>query len=174
MVLLCAEKKADYLHELFALQHFIANCDGPANITTEVVEDRVSIDFEDGIDPKENAFVELFDYNGSLAKKIPLKLSSLEEVELFRLCRNRISKKIIETEIINKKSRFFSKVDKYIFYPGNNYDARYTSNVRHIVTLSSNYCWTGEVITVTTAATVNTIHDYALPSLQQLLASMSI
>uniref|UniRef100_A0A7S4ILN4 Uncharacterized protein n=1 Tax=Vannella robusta TaxID=1487602 RepID=A0A7S4ILN4_9EUKA len=164
----------DFMHELLSLQCFINNCDGPADITSAVAEDTDTIDFEDGLDKKETAFIEIFDYNTALCAKIPLTLSAVEKIELERLCRNRMSKKVIENEIINKKSKFFSKVDKVILCPGNSVNDRFTADKRHVVTISSNYSWNGEVINIHTAITVNTISNYSLPNLQQLLSSLSI
>ena len=122
------------------------------------------------IDGEDAAFVELFNYNESLAKKIPLEMNSFDKVELERLCRHRVSKNVIRNEIINAKSKFFSKVDKYIVYPGNSVNERFSAKKRHVITISSNYSWNGSVIKVHTAATVNTISNYSLPNLQQLLA----
>ena len=175
-MLISSEHRAEFLQELLGLQHFINNCDGPANITSKVVEDSVALDYEDGIDKPETAHTEVFDYNETLAHKIcdVMELSSFEKVELERLCRNRVSRQYISNEILGNRSKFLSKVDKFIVYPGSGFNDRFTAKERSIITISSNYSWNGEAIKIHTAITINTIHDYSLPTLQQLFNSISI
>lgn len=172
MVFISAEKKAEYLHELMALQHFISSAEEPVKIETEVYEssERIEYEREEGL---ETGIAHIFDYNLTLAKHVP-KISSFDRVDVERLCRNRISIDIIKKEILDKHHKFFSKVDKYIFFDGNDIVERLTASERSVVTISSNYSYDGKVISIHTAITVNTIKNYKLPTLQQLLAAMSI
>jgi len=89
---------------------------------------------------------------------------------LERICKHRLSRKLISSEVLNRRSGFFSKVDKWIIVPSNN---RFEKGKRLIVTVSSNFHYTGRVVDIRTAISINTISDFSIPSLQHLLSSLS-
>ena len=171
-MIISAEQQSEFLHEILAIQNFIQN-EADIKISSEVIENNIQIPFikiENTKDEEEEIITEIVNYNHNIASKIPKQLIGSEIAYLERLCKCRLSRKLIKSDILNKRNGFFSKVDKLIFIPSND---RIQCHSRSIVTISSNFHYNGDVIDIRTVISINSIANFTLPSLQKLLSSLS-
>eukprot|EP01095_Lingulamoeba_sp_RSL-Kostka_P001373 TRINITY_DN1193_c0_g1_i1.p1 TRINITY_DN1193_c0_g1~~TRINITY_DN1193_c0_g1_i1.p1 ORF type:complete len:170 (-),score=41.04 TRINITY_DN1193_c0_g1_i1:193-702(-) len=168
MVIISPEKQSQYLHEILSIQHFLNNEENPS-LNVDVLQN------QEVLEPDAK---EIINYNWALYNQIKegvenLDLSVLDLNDLERLCRYRLSEKSIKNNILNNKG-FFSKIDKWVIVPGPSLALRHQTNTRIIVTISSNYSQLNDNINATTAITITTVNNFQLPSLQDLLHSLTL
>ena len=183
-MIISAEKKAEYLQEIMGIQHHLQSCEENINLTSKVLEKNATIKFEtkEGESAKERSEKEeeiisqIVNYNHEIALTcFKDTISSAKDlIDLERICRERISRKVIKEQILQKQFKSFSKIDKWIYIPNaNSILERYNSNERSIITISSNFTYENDVIDIRSAITINTIPNIQFPSLDELISSLA-